>query len=135
VAVRLGGDECTCREPGRAVGPPTAVVTAAADTGGAGPPDAACACERWAVVHWIDSKATFGDPEGHAEAMAGQFAGYAHRFGPGLVVYWGDYVAGIQGDGLGGSGGGGMAGGDVAVVASLPWLWMLPGGALRRVVD
>lgn len=39
------------------------------------------------LVNWIDSKATFGDPEAHAANLA-QFRGYVNRFQSGLVIYW-----------------------------------------------
>jgi len=39
-------------------------------------------------VHWIDSKATFGDPTSHAEYHATQFTAYLNRFDAGLVIYW-----------------------------------------------
>ena len=45
---------------------------------------------RGRVVNWIDSKATFGDEQTHAE-YAAQFASYTRRFDAGLVVYWFGY--------------------------------------------
>ena len=47
------------------------------------------------VVHWIDSKASFGDPESHAVNTRQQFAGYVNRSGPGAVIYWYGYVDSI----------------------------------------
>ncbi|MES1906959.1 MAG: hypothetical protein MHM6MM_000170 [Cercozoa sp. M6MM] len=43
------------------------------------------------VVHWIDSKAMFGDPASHTRNMQ-QLRGYVNRFGSGSVLYWFDYV-------------------------------------------
>ena len=40
------------------------------------------------LVHWIDSKATFGDAEMHANYCSVQFNSYLHRFDSGLVLYW-----------------------------------------------
>ena len=50
------------------------------------------------IVHWIDSKATFGDPASHDEYRTNQFASYLHRFGPGLVIYWHGYDESIDTD-------------------------------------
>lgn len=44
------------------------------------------------VVNWIESKATFGDPDTMATSLAEQFAGYCNRYGPGLVIYWFGFV-------------------------------------------
>ena len=46
-------------------------------------------------VHWIDSKATFGDVESHSE-YAAQFCGYVNRFAGGLVIYWFGYDESIE---------------------------------------
>jgi len=43
---------------------------------------------RGRQVHWVDSKATFGDPASHAEYAATQFASYVNRYASGLVLYW-----------------------------------------------
>ena len=48
-------------------------------------------------VHWIDSKATFGDAASHAEYCASQFSGYLHRFDAGLVIYWFGYEESVAG--------------------------------------
>ena len=50
------------------------------------------------IVHWIDSKATFGDPASHDEYRTNQFGSYLHRFGPGLVIYWHGYDESIDTD-------------------------------------
>ena len=47
-------------------------------------------------VHWIDSKATFGDPTSHATYMAEQFSAYLNRFDAGLVIYWFGYDQSIS---------------------------------------
>lgn len=44
------------------------------------------------VVHWIDSKASFGDPHVHREQGMRQFLSYVNRYGPGLVIYWMGFV-------------------------------------------
>lgn len=85
---------------------------------------------RWHIVHWLDSKACFGDDRLHAAALEGQYATYTNRYGSGAVVYWLGFVRdlaagggggdgdGMEGDGNGGGtegeGGGGNAGGDDA---------------------
>lgn len=50
------------------------------------------------VVHWIDSKATFGDAASHAEYRVNQFASYLHRYDSGLVLYWHGYDESIDTD-------------------------------------
>lgn len=44
------------------------------------------------IVHWIESKALFGDQENHMEYMKNQYSSYWNRFGPGLVIYWFGYL-------------------------------------------
>lgn len=44
------------------------------------------------VVHWIDSKASFGDPTVHKEQGLKQFISYVDRYGPGMVIYWMGFV-------------------------------------------
>eukprot|EP01138_Halocafeteria_seosinensis_P009514 gb/GECG01009723.1/.p1 GENE.gb/GECG01009723.1/~~gb/GECG01009723.1/.p1 ORF type:complete len:347 (+),score=45.96 gb/GECG01009723.1/:1-1041(+) len=46
--------------------------------------------DTW-VVNWIDSKGMFGDPVTHRKNNE-QYLGYVNRFGPGMVIYWFDYV-------------------------------------------
>ena len=49
-----------------------------------------------ACISWIDSKATFGDEQSHAEYYDTQFKFYLNRFGSGLVIYWFGYVSDID---------------------------------------
>jgi len=47
---------------------------------------------RGVVVHWIDSKATFGDETTHQTQVKEQYSRYVNRYGSGAVVYWGGFV-------------------------------------------
>ena len=39
-------------------------------------------------IHWIESKALFGETKAHKNYEKKQFLEYSDRYGPGLVVYW-----------------------------------------------
>ena len=47
-------------------------------------------------ISWIDSKATFGDEQSHADYYENQFKYYLNRFGSGLVIYWFGYLSDIE---------------------------------------
>lgn len=51
---------------------------------------------QWHMVHWIDSKASFGDDRTHTQQMEGQYATYVNRYGPGCVIYWFGYIADLS---------------------------------------
>jgi hypothetical protein len=49
-------------------------------------------------VHWIDSKASFGDERTHSSQLEAQYRTYTNRYGPGLVIYWFGFLAGMEND-------------------------------------
>jgi len=47
-------------------------------------------------IHWIESKALFGDPKTHRVYSKKQFHKYKEMFGNGYVVYWYGFVKGLN---------------------------------------
>lgn len=72
---------------------------------------------RWHIVHWIDSKASFGDDRLHAQALEGQYRTYLNRYGSGAVIYWLGFVRDL-GEAAGGDGGGDA--GEVLLLEHFP---------------
>lgn len=48
------------------------------------------------VVNWIDSKAMYGSRETYLSEVLPQVTRYVNRFGPGCVVFWWGFDAGIR---------------------------------------
>lgn len=48
------------------------------------------------VVHWIESKALFGDHESHKKYLNDQLLSYINRFGCGIVIYWFGFIDEIR---------------------------------------
>ncbi|XP_059609178.1 CDAN1-interacting nuclease 1-like [Phlebotomus argentipes] len=46
-------------------------------------------------IHWIESKAFFGNSLNHSDVFRRQLAPYLHDFGPGIVIYWMGFVEDI----------------------------------------
>jgi hypothetical protein len=63
-------------------------------------------------VHWIDSKASFGDDRTHTQQMEGQYATYVNRYGPGCVIYWFGYISDLAVPGPGAAAAVGAVGGE-----------------------
>lgn len=47
---------------------------------------------RGRIVHWIESKALFGDLDSHQKYLHDQLLSYGNRFGNGIVIYWLGYL-------------------------------------------
>lgn len=61
------------------------------------------------IVHWVDSKATFGDERTHRQQMEAQYTTYLNRYGSGLVIYWFGFLEGLD-----------DAGGEVLILDKFP---------------
>ena len=40
------------------------------------------------IIHWIESKAVFGDMKTHSRNLTQQLACYSNRYGAGIIIYW-----------------------------------------------
>lgn len=49
-------------------------------------------------IHWVESKASFGDPKEVERDFKRQISDYVKFFGPGALVYWYGYVEGVNVD-------------------------------------
>lgn len=47
--------------------------------------------DEWQIIHWIDSKAIFGDSSTY-DQNSEQLQGYVNRYGRGLVIFWYGFV-------------------------------------------
>ncbi|KAF5842604.1 hypothetical protein DUNSADRAFT_6454 [Dunaliella salina] len=54
--------------------------------------------DGWRIVTWIDSKATFGDDRTHSKQYEEQYSTYVNRYGPGLIIYWFDFIEDLDSD-------------------------------------
>jgi hypothetical protein len=54
--------------------------------------------EKQYIIHWIDSKAMFGDPSIHCVKNKEQLNSYVNRYGSGLVIYWFNHVDSLNTD-------------------------------------
>ncbi|XP_059612583.1 CDAN1-interacting nuclease 1 [Phlebotomus argentipes] len=52
---------------------------------------------RGVPIHWIESKALFGDTSNHEKYVREQLSCYRNRFGAGIVIYWMGYVESVLG--------------------------------------
>lgn len=98
---------------------------------------------RWHIVHWIDSKASFGDDRLHAAALEGQYRTYLNRYGSGAVIYWHGFVrdladgcsgAGVDGSGHSTSGGRGEGCGNASGGGEVLLLERFPGSGDMQVL-
>lgn len=62
------------------------------------------------AINWIESKASFGDPDSHSKYMRDQLSSYQNRFGTGIVIYWFGYHEDI----------GNMKNGDLIILDVFP---------------
>ena len=69
------------------------------------------------LQNWIDSKGMFADLDTFRE-HSDQLAGYVHRYGPGLVIYWYGYIEGLPN----------LSGDNVLVLDQFPDNWIFPTG-------
>ncbi|XP_055690558.1 CDAN1-interacting nuclease 1-like [Lutzomyia longipalpis] len=53
---------------------------------------------RGIPIHWIESKALFGDVSNHEKYVREQLSCYQNRFGAGIVIYWMGYIESLDRD-------------------------------------
>lgn len=46
-------------------------------------------------IHWIESKASFGDMDSHQKYIKDQLSSYGNRFGAGIIIYWFGFLESI----------------------------------------
>lgn len=92
-------EERQCRQQGAPKTPDFRLLFPIIVTYGKSPEEPSSSASSSFVICWIESKAMFGDPRTDAQYHDEQFVPYWTRFGPGLVLYWFDFVEDDDDDG------------------------------------